>query len=50
MLVVGVTDVRDTLIQALGLVVCYPASLAALENVTLERSVMTSHLIKDTLI
>jgi len=33
-----VADVRDTLIQALGLVVCYPTSLAALENVDLQRS------------
>jgi len=36
---VSVADVRDTLIQALGLVVCYPASLIALENVDLEKSV-----------
>jgi len=36
---VDVADVRDTLIQALGLVVCYPASLTALESVNLERSV-----------
>jgi len=34
-----VVDVRDTLIQALALVVCYPVSLTALENVTLERYV-----------
>jgi len=34
-----IVDVRDTLIQALGLIVSYPASLTALENVNFERYV-----------
>jgi len=34
-----VVDVQDTLIQALGLIVSYPASLTALENVDFGRFV-----------
>jgi len=34
-----IVDVRDTLIQALGLVVCYRESLTALENVDVQRYV-----------